>query len=202
MTAVAQVTDAHPKQRKTDGFIPVSLIHEIANGSEQALAKLYDLTRHITYSLALKTLQDQSAAEETMLEVYLQVWKQAGVYCEDRGAPLVWLITITRSRAIDRLRQNNRSKNKAESLEDQAFLIAETKSPEFSSILTERCQQVRTALARLSPPQREALTLAFYFGMTHTEIADKLGHPLGTIKTRVRHGLLQIKRLIDLELIN
>jgi RNA polymerase sigma-70 factor, ECF subfamily len=157
---------------------------------------LYDLTKHITYNLALKMLRNPSAAEEIVLEVYFQIWKQAHTYREERGAPLFWLITITRSRALDRLRHEKRLKNKTELLEELPLLMAQTESPEFASIASERRQYVQAALAQLTPVQREVLTLAFYFGLTQIEIANLLGSPLGTVKTRIRCGLLKMKNTL------
>jgi RNA polymerase sigma-70 factor, ECF subfamily len=174
-------------------IVPVVLIQEIASGNEQALAQLYDLTKHITYNLALKMLRNPSAAEEIVLEVYFQIWKQAHTYREERGAPLFWLITITRSRALDRLRHEKRLKNKTELLEELPLLMAQT---EFASIASERRQYVQAALAQLTPVQREVLTLAFYFGLTQIEIANLLGSPLGTVKTRIRCGLLKMKNTL------
>jgi RNA polymerase sigma-70 factor, ECF subfamily len=186
-----------PQTRKTIiEIVPVVLIQEIASGNEQALARLYDLTKHIIYNLAFKMLKNQAAAEEIVLEVYFQIWKQAHKYSEDRGAPLFWLITITRSRALDRLRHEKRLKNKTELLEELPSLIAQTESPELASIASERRKYVRAALAQLTPVQREVLTLAFYFGLTQIEIANLLGSPLGTVKTRIRCGLLKLKRTL------
>lgn len=176
--------------------VPVVLIREIANGNDDALSRLFELTQHIIYGLAYRTLRNHAAAEETVVDVYLQIWKQAPGYSEERGVPLVWLITIARSRALDRLRHEKRLKNRGEPLAELSALPAETQSPEMSSLLSERCVQVQMALTQLTPAQREALTLAFYFGMTQTEIALHLGQPLGTIKTRIRYGLLHLKRLL------
>ncbi|MFN7927913.1 MAG: sigma-70 family RNA polymerase sigma factor [Blastocatellia bacterium] len=176
--------------------VSVVLIRKIADGDEQALARLYELTKHITYRLALKMLGDQAATEETVWEVYLQIWKQATVYSEQRGTPIMWLITIARSRALDRLRREHRLRKNVEPLEIAAALPSTINSPELASLFTERRSQVRTALAQLTSAQREVLTLAFYFDMTQTEIANYLQLPLGTIKTRVRSGLLQMKRFL------
>lgn len=177
-------------------MVPVVLIHEIANGSDEALSRLFELTQHIIYGLVYRTLRNHAAAEETVIDVYLQIWKQAPGYSEERGVPLVWLITIARSRALDRLRHENRLKNRGEPLGDVPAPAAERQSPELNILLAERCAQVQMALTQLTPTQREALTLAFYFGMTQTEIALHLKQPLGTIKTRIRYGLLQLKRLL------
>lgn len=184
------------KRRDSTEVVPVVLIHEIANGSNEALSQLFKLTRPIIYGLVYRTLRNHAAAEETVVDVYLQIWKQAPGYSEERGGPLVWLITIARSRALDRLRHENRLKNRGEPLADLPTPSAEMPSPELNILLSERCTQVQVALTQLTPAQREALTLAFYFGMTQTEIALYLGQPLGTIKTRIRYGLLHLKRLL------
>jgi RNA polymerase sigma-70 factor, ECF subfamily len=198
MITIAPSIPSLPKWKDLNDFVPVLLIQEIARGNEQALGQLYDLTKHLVYNLAFKMLGNHPAAEETVLDVYLQIWKQAALYSEVRGLPLVWLITITRSRALDRLRHEKRQRRISEPLETVTNWRANTENPELASIFAERRHQVQTALAQLTPAQREVLTLAFYFGMTQTEIADHLGHPLGTIKTRTRYGLLHLKRTLGL----
>ena len=190
----ATVTKAEvPEKNNITLLIPASLINEIANGNEQSLAKLYDLTKHIVYSLALKIVWDQTVAEEVTLEVYLQVWKQAQSYQTSKGSFLAWLVTITRSRSIDRLRQENRLKYRYKPFENVFRLVSNNENPEAASILTEHSKRVQLALTKLSNSQREVLTLAYYFGMTQTEIAEKLGLPLGTIKSRIRYGLMHVK---------
>lgn len=182
-----------PEINQVAQLIPVSLIHEIANGNEQSLAKLYDLTKHIVYNLSLKILWDQTVAEEVTLEVYLQIWKQAHNYHPGKGTFLAWLVTITRSRSIDRLRLENRLKYRYKPYENVVKLVSKNENPETASIMTEHSKRVQLALTKLSQSQREVLTMAYYFGMTQTEIAEKLGLPLGTIKSRIRYGLMHVK---------
>ncbi len=192
------ITATPPKIKVTEinsisQLIPDSLVNEVASGNEQSLAKLYDLTKHIVYNLALKILWDQAVAEEVTLEVYLQIWKQAHNYHHGKGTFLAWLVTITRSRSIDRLRQENRLKYRYKPFENAVRLVSKNESPEAESIVTEHSKRVQAALTKLSQSQREVLTMAYYFGMTQTEIAEKLGLPLGTIKSRIRYGLMHVK---------
>jgi RNA polymerase sigma-70 factor, ECF subfamily len=192
LTATApqiKVTEIHSISQ----LIPDSLVSEVANGNEQSLAKLYDLTKHIVYNLAHKILWDQAVAEEVTLEVYLQIWKQAHNYHQGKGTFLAWLVTITRSRSIDRLRQENRLKHRYKPFENTVKLASKNENPEAASIVTEYSKRVQVALTKLPQSQREALTMAYYFGMTQTEIAEKLGLPLGTIKSRIRYGLMHVK---------
>lgn len=172
-------------------------IQEISRGNEEAMAQLYDATRYLVYGLSLRILGDPTAADDVTIEVYLQVWRQAKAFNEVRGTPSVWLITITRSRAIDSLRQRNNQRARFESLEKILAFPAKTETPERITLFAERGKNVRVALATLSPAQREVLTLAYYFGMTQTEIASKLGIPLGTIKTRARHGLKHLRKFLE-----
>ena len=193
MITPASSVSSPPIRKAIAEIVPVVLIHEIASGNEQSLARLYDLTKNIIYNLAFKALRNHAAAEETVLDVYFQIWRQAHTYREARGAPFFWLITLARSRALDRLRHEKRFKNKTEALDEWPLLMAKTESPELASIASECSQNVQAALAQLTPVQREVLTLAFYFGLTQTEIANLLGLPLGTIKTRIRCGTLKLK---------
>ena len=152
----------------------------------------------MVYGLALRILGDEAAAEEVMLDVYMQVWRQAGTYDTGRGAPLAWLATIARSRAIDRLRAGRQEWQRARSLETVSQLST-GESLEEAAYVTELREVVRGALGTLSAEQREALELAYYGGLSHSEIAERLGQPLGTVKTRIRLGMMKLRALLKPE---
>jgi len=173
------------------------LVLEIARGSEQALAQLYDCTSSVVYGLALRLLREPSLAEDVTLEVFLQVWRTAGTYDIQRGRVLPWLVTMVRSRAIDRLRSPQvRGSGLEQPLEDTADLDDRQPSPERLSIEAGNSRAIRRALSELPTEQREAIELAYFSGFSHSEIAHRSGLPLGTVKTRIRQGMLRLRELL------
>ena len=144
----------------------------------------------------LRILNDRSAAEEVLLDVYMQVWRQSAGYDMDRGAPLAWLTTIARSRASDRLRSGRLELQRSEPLETISYRGTTASNPEESAVITERQAMVRRALDALSPEQREVIEIAYYSGMSHSEIAIKLGQPPGTVKTRTRLGMMKLRDML------
>ena len=171
------------------------LLQRIASGDQSAVAELYDLTSPLVFGLVLRILGERALAEDVVVEVYTQVWKQAQNYDPQRGTPLSWLLTVTRSRAIDALRARQRTRT-TEPLETAAEAQAQTPSPEEVSTVKERRRVVSQALASLSAEQRQAIELAYFLDLSHSEIAERLGQPLGTIKTRIRTGLLRLRELL------
>ncbi len=174
------------------------LIDQIAQGDEAALASLYDLTSPVVFGLAARILHDPRDAEESTLEVYLQVWRTAADYDAERGSPLAWLATMARTRAIDRLRASRRWTQSMVGLDTD--FTEPSSGPAELLMSREREAQVRRALDALKPDQRAVLTIAYLSGSTHVEIARKLDLPLGTVKTRIRTGMMQLRsHLSELE---
>lgn len=174
----------------------IYLVQGIAKGDQSALAALYDTTSRLVYGLILRVLGDAGTAEEVLLDVYTQVWRQAANYDTGRGMPLAWLTTIARSRAIDRLRsgwQDQKRKEPLDLLNDRETAGA---NPEDMTVMSERQRFVRSALALLSPEQREVIELAYYGGLSHSEIASRLNQPLGTVKTRTRLGMMKLREAL------
>jgi RNA polymerase sigma-70 factor (ECF subfamily) len=162
------------------------LLRRLTGGEVAALGQFYDLHAGLVNGLALRILRDAAEAEDVVQEVFVQVWRQAERYDPGRGSPEAWLCTIARSRALDRLRRRTTRR------EDP-----EPSTP--ASITTPRTEEalaVRKALDSLSPDQRRALELAYYEGLTQTEIAQRLGEPLGTIKTRMRTAMIRLRDLL------
>jgi len=174
----------------------ISLVQRVATGDQSALATLYDTTNRLVYGLVLRVLGDVSSAEEVLLDVYTQVWRQAASYDANRGAPLAWLTTIARSRAIDRLRSGWQDQRRKESLDVLGDTPAGAASPEEMTVASERQKFVREALDSLTPEQREVIELAYYSGLSHSEIAAKLNQPLGTVKTRTRLGMMKLRETL------
>lgn len=171
-----------------------ALIERMAGGDESALSALYDRSSRLIFGLLLRILNDAGLAEEVMLDVYMQVWRQARRYDPVRGKTLAWLVTIARSRAIDRLRSIRQEEMRKESLDAAggqglAFATAFVDP----TLAPERQKIVRGALAALPQEQREVIEMAYYLGLSHSEIAARLGQPLGTVKTRTRLGMMKLR---------
>lgn len=173
-----------------------SLIKRVADGDQSALTLLYDSTSRLVFGLVLRVVTDRATAEEVLLDVYTQVWRQASTYDSKRGAPLAWMMTIARTRGIDRLRSGKHEHQYKESLDAIGEVTATTASPEADTVSSERRQLVRTALDSLSVEQREVIELAYYSGLSHSEIALQLGQPLGTVKTRTRLGMMKLRDML------
>ena len=170
-----------------------TLIERIAQGDQAALATLYDRTSATVYGLAVKILRNVSAAEEVTIEVYMQVFRQAWTYKAERGSPLAWLVTLTRSRAIDRLRSERLRRLREDPIETIEAMPATSTDPVDSVLAGESQRAVRLAVGALSPEQRRVIELAYYTGMSHREIAEALGQPLGTVKSRIRTAMLTLR---------
>jgi RNA polymerase sigma-70 factor, ECF subfamily len=174
----------------------ISLVERVATGDQSALAALYDATNRLIFSLVLRVLGDMSSAEEVLIDVYTQVWRQAASYDANRGAPLAWMATIARSRAIDRLRSGWQEQRRKEPLDVLGDAPANAASPEESAAASELQKLVREALNVLTPEQRQVIELAYYSGLSHSEIAEKLNQPLGTVKTRTRLGMMKLREAL------
>ncbi len=174
-----------------------ALVVQIAKGNQDALTELYDTTNRMVYGLALRILGNSSSAEEVLLDVYVQVWRTAKSFDPGRGKVTSWLVSMARSRAIDALRSRQaRGANLATSLEDVSELKDPRGGPEGHSVLRSRAQVVQKSLAELPDDQRNAIELAYFSGLTHGEIAARTGLPLGTVKTRIRSGMLRLRELL------
>ncbi len=160
------------------------------------MAELYDRHARPIYSLALRILGDATEAEDIVQEVFSQAWKQAARYSASRGAVAAWLMTLARSRAIDRLRAK-RARPGDVSTERVAGQLVDAGPPADSLVLSsEQVARVRAALDELPLLQRAAIELAYYEGLTHAEIADRLEQPLGTVKTRIRLAMVKLRDVL------
>ena len=176
-----------------------ALLGRVARGEESALAQLYDSTCRVVYGLILRITGDAAAAEEIAMEVYLQVWRTAANYSPERGTVSTWLVMLARSRAIDWLRsRHGQSTRREDSLDDVFVLRDPGPDPEAASLDAERSKAVRRAISGLPEEQREALQLAYFQGLSHSEIAARQGLPLGTIKTRIRLGTHRLRDALGL----
>lgn len=167
------------------------LLKAVTRGDEHALAELYDRYRVILFGLLVRILNSREEAEDVLQEVFLQVWRRAAEFDEKRGKPFTWLVTLTRSRGIDRLRHLNARDRVAQAgAREPSEAISDASTDAFRS---EQRGLVNSALAQLPEEQRRPLILAYFDGLTQSEIAAKLGAPLGTVKTRMRTGLNKLR---------
>jgi RNA polymerase sigma-70 factor, ECF subfamily len=164
------------------------LLAAIRSGDEQAMGKLYERYSGVVYSVALRVLGDTGAAEDILQEVFMKLWRNPDVFDANRGSLAAWLAVITRNRAIDSLRQRRAEVDVADVIVSiEPDMVQEA---DWSRMI----DKVRKSLADMPPPQRSALEMAFFEGLTHTEIAEKTGEHLGTIKTRIRTGLKTLRK--------
>ena len=171
----------------------LDLIRGIAAGDQRALGELYDSTNRSVFGLVLRILNDPSNAEEVTLEVFTQVWRQAANYDPRRGTPSAWILTIARSRAIDRFRSTDQTRRRQEPLATVETARSDGADPEESASEAERREIVRSALDSLPPEQRQVIELAYFGGLSHSEIAAECSLPLGTVKTRTRLAMGRLR---------
>jgi len=170
-----------------------ALVHRLLQKDVSAFEQLYDRHSRLVYGLLLRILQQAGTAEEVAQDVFLQLWRNAGQYDESRGPFLPWLLTLARNRALDTLRlKSERQRRREDQTEEMPSVAA---IPEFEKELDQksRAKRVRALLASLNPQQKKAIELAYFEGLTHTEIATALKEPLGTVKSWIRNGLLRLK---------
>lgn len=172
----------------------VELLRAVARGDEQALAEIYDRYRVILFGLLVRILNSREEAEDVLQEVFLQVWRRAADFDENRGKPFTWLVTLARSRGIDRLRSLGARERVAQAgTREASELVSDAATDAFRS---EQRGLVNLALAQLPEEQKRTLILAYFDGLTQSEIAAKLGAPLGTVKTRMRTGMTRLRELL------
>jgi len=164
-----------------------------AAGDQTALAALYDESCRLVYSVVLRLLGDVADAEEVTMDVYTQVWRSAAAYDGSRGTVTAWLITLARSRAIDRVRSRSGRLQNETAFPETFDVPSEGISPERHTEEMQRRRRVTAALQTLPPEQREVVRLAFFGGLTHSELAARLQQPLGTVKTRLRTGMMKLR---------
>jgi len=182
-------------RRATSSIDPI-LLANIVKGDQQAFSQLYDRSSALLYTLAFRILADREEADELLQEVYLEVWRKVARYDVGRGTPIAWLITLTRSRAIDRLRARGARGHNATSPLD-ATVSSKVADLGPSPFETQADQELRmavgTAITGLPPAQQQAIELAYYEGLSHQEIAARLNQPLGTVKTRIKLGMSKLR---------
>ena len=173
-----------------------ALIAAIAAGDRDAFGRFYDLTAPMAFGLIRRVLRDPEAAAEVLQEVFWQVWQDAPRYDPTRGTPEAWLVMRAKTRAIDRLRSIRRRDRTFVAPADESVARRREDPAPNPAVVAEDRGLIQTALAQLPEPQRRVIELAFFEGLTHSEIATRLGEPLGTVKTRARLGLDRLRGVL------
>ena len=170
-----------------------ALLRAVATRDKEAFQQLY--TRHspVLFGLAVKILSDRVEAEDVLQETFVQVWKTAASFDDQRGKPLAWFIMLTRSRAIDRLRSRQTRARLTDSAGKDASSITTATTPADDASASEAQRTVRNALEKLPDDQRVPIEMAYFGGLTQFEIAQRLSQPLGTVKTRIRTGMIRLR---------
>ena len=172
-------------------------VRRCASRDESALAALYDESSQLAYTVALRILQDEADASEVVLDVYKQVWDAAARFDEQRGSAAAWIVLLARSRAMDRRRSRTARMRTAVKVEElHVEMMSSQSNPESQAITNQSSRSVMRALAAVPSEQRQALELAFFSGLSHSEISDLLGEPLGTVKTRIRLAVARLRELL------
>lgn len=175
-----------------------ALLQRVGAREAAAFGELYDRVAPVLTGVAARMLFDPRDVEDVLQDIFLQVWERAAVYEPALGSPLAWLVTLTRNRCLDRLRALQRRSRALEPMgENTPEPLAADPSASSQAALSDEGARVRAALAGLPAEQREALDLAFFGGLTQTQIAGRLGEPLGTVKARIRRGLLRLREALE-----
>ena len=172
------------------------LMAAIAQKDQQALEKLYDRYSKLLYTLILRIVRSTTEAEDVLQEVFLQVWNKAELYSSLRRNLLTWLVTLSRNRAIDQLRSKSHRQQKLRSPEEEMFALSDqtTRANPLLVLEVEEIGKIlRSTLRKLSKSKRTIIELAYYDGLSQSEIAEKLGTPLGTVKTRMRTAMMTLR---------
>lgn len=178
-----------------------ALMQGIAAGDQTALGRLYDRHSGLVFTLAQRILHDRMAAEDLLMDVFWEIWSRGDRYDPSRGSPITYLLTLTRSRAIDRRRSSAKHSRvqTGSDLSDGPVGAAEFTGPESSAMANELGQRVRAAMSKLDVTQRQAVELSFFDDLSHSQIAERLGKPLGTVKTNIRQGLIHLRQCMRMD---
>ena len=171
-----------------------TLVHRLIQKDVNAFEQLYDRHSRLVYAVVLRILQQAGTAEEVVQDVFLQLWRNAAQYSEERGPFVPWLLTLARNRALDTLRLKSERQRRREDQTEELPPVT-TAAPEYEKALDEKrvAAKVRALMGDLLPKQKKAIELAYFEGLSHTEIAEALKEPLGTVKSWIRNGLMRLK---------
>jgi RNA polymerase sigma-70 factor, ECF subfamily len=188
--AIPILYDLAPMAEMPDDY---ELMERIAGHDADALGLMFDRYGGLIFTLGLRMLRDRGEAEELVSDVFLEIWRRAERYDPNRGAPMTYLVTLGRSRAIDRQRSTASRLKGQISTDSTPDAPSDAPDPGAAAMVVENAKRVRSAMGQLEPIYRQCVELAFFDGLSHTQIAEKLNKPLGTIKTYIRQGLIRLR---------
>jgi len=177
----------------------IELMKRIQARDEQALEKLYDLYNRLLFGMVISIVKKREEAEDVLQEIFVKIWNKAESFNPDRGNVYSWIVTVARNKAIDRIRSKGYKTQKKQSVsihEPLFSLEGDKHDPMETTIFSDRAELVKKALGKIPEKQSEVIKIAYYRGMTQSEISDHLDIPLGTVKTRTRQGMIKLKRII------
>ena len=182
----------------TDSSEDIRLLQLTGQGDRAAFSRLYDRLSGVLFATVFSVLNNKEAAEDVLQDAFLMIWEKAPLYDAARGKPLTWAITLTRNKAIDRLRSLQRRRRLHDEVERESLSEAQFDDRDsFMAVLSvERSGLVRDALRQLSEEQRQAIEMTFFGSLTQYEVSEQLGEPLGTIKARIRRGLMRLREIL------
>ncbi len=197
--AAATVTNGRPTRVAYDELADEDLMARLSSGDAAALEALYDRYGDLVYSTASRVLTDAHLAEDVSQEVFLCLWRQPEKYAAEKGRFVTWLVSVTRNRAVDEVRKRRRRfRHETASPVEKALGAPSGDGHDvaLSAELADQRRALRAAMTALSPPQHEVIELAYFGGLTQREVARRLGQPLGTVKTRIRLGMLKLRQAL------
>jgi RNA polymerase sigma-70 factor (ECF subfamily) len=174
-----------------------ALVAMVARGDDDALGELYDRQGRVAYGLAYRVLRDQRLAEDAVQEAFLAVWRTASTYRAERAKASTWILTLVHRRAVDLVRREERRKAEPLVHDERGSLAASESGADEAAWLRFERERLQSALGQLPDAQREAIELAYYGGYSQSELAERLGVPLGTVKSRMFAGLARLRELLD-----
>jgi len=180
----------------------VALLQKVARGDRRSFEELYQRFSGVLFSTAYRVLNNQEAAEDVLQDVFVQIWEKAPLYDPARGKPMTWAVILTRNKSIDRLRSTQRRSRLQDDFQQESDSFEKFDDRNSFELVSagETNDLVREVMKKLSTDQREAIELAFFSSMTQIEIAERLGEPLGTIKARIRRGMMRLRELLSLKI--
>lgn len=179
--------------RESTAAEDAELLSAVGNQDERAFAALYERFSTPLYSLLMKMLQNQEDAEEVLQSVFLQIWRKAATYDPERCAVFTWMVLIARSKGIDRIRQRSRQVRTTEALSREEHRTETADGADAEAVLNDNASAIASALKTIPAEQRQAIEMAFFRGMSQSEISEALAEPLGTVKARIRRGMVRLR---------
>ncbi len=190
------IDESRPERSSEERYLKL-LISQISHGDEDAMRIFYNKTVRLVYGMSYRIVCNSEEAEEVALEVFVYLWKCASQYDPELSKPLTWLLMITRSRAIDKIRKSARAVQIDDGTDEN--LVTDTQSPEDTYISSERRTILRNAMSQLTDKQKKVIELSYYQQFSHSEISERVGIPVGSVKSTIRVAMVKLKNTIKAE---